>query len=822
MPVSDPLFHPMLLGRRAALDAPMFEPFPPGGRSPWSRPVVDRRDLDFHVRHYRITREVDFEGRRLEGEAALRIESARDGLRTLVLDAAELDVRSVRRGTRSLRHESGNERISIHLPRPLRRGQTVTVAIRYATRPRKGFHFTGPTEAEPRRGVCGWTQGQADDTHWWVPCLESTESRATHETIVTVPAGFRVIGNGRLVARRSNARRKTATYHWKQETAHPAYLMSLVIGRYREIRGRAGRTALSYYVPRGRERDARRLFQRTPRMIAAFERAFGHPYPYPKYAQSTVWDFTYGGMENTSATTLTERALIGPAEAVDTSYETLISHELAHQWWGDFVTCRDWSEAWLNEGFATYSEIVFWEAEWGKDAADLARLEQMCGYLNEDSSEYRRAIVETRRRYSTELFDRHLYEKGALVLHMLRSVLGEDAWRRSIRRYVTRHALGAVETADLRRACEEESGRNLSWFFDQWLYHGGHPELRVTRRWNERARTLTLVVEQVQAEDGGLTPAFRLPLAVEVLVGTRRVRFPVEIRERKETIHLPLPGRPRYVALDPEHDVMKLLDFRRTDEELRHGLARSPHALERTRCARELGALGGRASTAALFRALRRDRSLAVRVAAAISLGEIGRRTGGLSDRLAAARAGQEARVRRTLAWALGWIGDPPAVRHLRRIVAEEPSAIAAGIALLGIARTGREGAFEILQAELGRESHRDIMRHLLFEGMALLKDPRAVSIFLDFTAPRHKNEAREAAVKALGRLGILNDRVEGRLTELLRDRWFRVRVGAARSLQKLKSPKTSDAIAAALRDEIMDQVRAEFEAVLDEVKAAR
>jgi aminopeptidase N len=727
-----------------------------------------------------------------------------------------------RAGARRLRHAAEGERLSIDLPRPLARGQRTTVVVRYATRPRKGFYFTGPTEAEPGRGICGWTQGQADDTHWWVPCLEGTESRATHETIVTVPAGFRVIGNGRLAARRPNARRKTVTYHWRQETAHPPYLMSLVVGKYAELRDRAGKTALLYCVPRGREAQARALFRRTPQMIAAFERVYGHPYPYPKYAQTTVTDFTYGGMENTSATTLTERALLQPAESVDVTYETLISHELAHQWWGDLVTCRDWSEAWLNEGFATYAEIIFWEAAHGRDHADLARLEQMCGYLNEDASEYRRPIVETRRRYPSELFDRHIYEKGALVSHMLRATLGDDGWRRSLRRYLERHAYGPVETADLRRACEDETGRNLSWFFDQWIHHGGHPELRVARRWDDAARMLTLTIEQVQEEDGGLTPAFRLPLCLEVVVGAKRYRFPLDLRERRETVQIPLSGKPRYVALDPAHDVIKLLEFPRSLEELAYGLARSPHALERMRCARELAAHADRATVAALFRALRRDPFYGVRVAAAVSLGEIGRKVGGLSDRLAASLAGQEARTRRTIAWALGWIGDDAALRHLKRSVATEESSIAVGIALLGIARAGREGAFETLQAELGRESHRDVLRHLLFEGFALLKDARAVSVLIDYTGLRHRNEAREAATKALGKLGIRNDRVESRLVELLRDRWFRVRVAAARALQKLQSPKTGDAIAGALREEVLDMARMEFEAILDELRAAR
>ncbi len=821
MPIHDPLFHPMFLGRRAALEAPLFEPFPPGGRKPWSRPDVARRDLDFHVRHYRIELAVDFARKELRGEAALTVEAVRDGLAMLVLDAAEMEIASVRGGTRRLRHEVEGERLSINLPRPLKRGQRATVAIRYATRPRKGFYFTGPTEAEPGREACGWTQGQADDTHWWVPCLEGTESRATHETIVTVPAGLRVIGNGRLVARRRNARRKTVTYHWRQDTAHPPYLMSLVVGKYAELRDRAGKTALLHCVPRGREAQARTLFRRTPQMIAAFERVFGHPYPYPKYAQTTVTDFTYGGMENTSATTLTERALITPAEAVDVTYETLVSHELAHQWWGDLVTCRDWSEAWLNEGFATYSEIVFWEAGHGRDHADLARLEQMCGYLNEDASEYRRPIVETRRRYPSELFDRHIYEKGALVSHMLRTTLGDDGWKRSLGRYLERHAFGPVETADLRRACEEETGRNLSWFFDQWVHHGGHPELRVTRRWDDAARTLSLTIEQVQLEDGGLTPVFRLQLTLEVVIGAKRHRVPVELHERRETVQIPLSGKPRYVALDPEHYVMKLMEFTRSLGELAYGLARSPHALERMRCARELAAHTDRLAVSALFRALRRDPFHGVRVAAAISLGEIGRKAGGLSDRLAAALAGQEARTRRTIAWALGWIGDDAALRHLRRIVAAEESAMAVGIGLLGIARAGREGAFETLQAELGRESHRDILRQLIFEGFVLLKDPRAVSILIDHTGLRHRNEAREGATKALGKLGIRGDRVETRLVELLRDRWFRVRVAAARALQKLRSPKAGDAIRSALREEVLDMARMEFEAILDELHAA-
>ncbi|TMQ47400.1 MAG: hypothetical protein E6K71_10005 [Candidatus Eisenbacteria bacterium] len=633
---------------------------------------------------------------------------------------------------------------------------------------------------------------------------------------------YRAISNGKLISRRSNGRRRKVTYHWRQDTTHPAYLISLVVGKFVELKDRAGQVPLHGYVPRGREAEGRELFRKTPAMIAAFSKVFGYPYPYPKYAQSTVFDFTFGGMENTGATTLTVRALQTPEEAIDQTYETLISHELAHQWWGDLVTCRDWSEGWLNEGFATYSEVVFWEAEHGRDEADFARLEQMCSYLVEDNGDYRRPLVETAYRYPSEIFDRHLYEKGACVVHMLRATLGDAVWRRGLKRYLERHAFGGVETGDLKRACEEVSGRNLTWFFDQWAHQGGHPELKVAREWDANARALLLTIEQVQEPDSVTPAVFHIPMVLELKVGDRRLRLPIEAKQRKETIRIPLPQKPRYVALDPEHDMMKLMEFPRSEEELLYGLQESSFSLERVRCARELATRGDPPVVEALFRAARGDRFWGVRIAALASLGEIGARRAGMADRIAELGKGQKPRVRRAVAWALGWMGGEEAIRHLRKMVSTDPSKFTAGMALLGIARSKREEAFDLLRAELARESHRDILRQHIFDGFVILKDPRAVPILLDYTRPEHRNEAREAATKALGKLGILDEKVESRLIELLRDPWFRVRSAAARSLAKLKAPRAEGAIREALQGEPMDTVQSAFEGALDDLKAPR
>ena len=818
----DPLFHPLFLGRRAAPETPPFDPFPPTGRKPWKGNPRPRRDLEFHVRHTTLTLEVDLEKRELRGKAALTVEAIHDSIKEIVLDAAELNVASVRVAGRRAPHEAEGEKLHVTLPKALRSGGRAGIEIVYDTRPRKGFFFVGPTEAESDRHVAGWSQGQADDTHWWIPCLESTESRGTLEMIATVPKGYRAIGNGKLVSRRVNARRGTVTFHWRQETAHPAYLISLVVGKFVELKDRAGSVPLHGYVPRGFEARGRKLFEKTPAMIEAFSRIFGYPYPYPKYAQSTVFDFTFGGMENTGATTLTMRALQTAEEAIDQTYETLISHELAHQWWGDLVTCRDWSEGWLNEGFATYSEVVFWEAEHGRDEGDFARLEQMCSYLVEDGADYRRALVETRFRYPSDIFDRHLYEKGATVVHMLRATLGDAVWRRGLKRYLERHAFQGVETGDLRRACEEASGRNLSWFFDQWAHRGGHPELKVSRSWDADSRSLLLTIEQVQEKDDVTPEAFRLPMSLEIVVGTRKLRLPIEVTHRVETIRVPLPGKPRYVALDPEHDLMKLMEFPRSDEELMYGLTRSTFVLERIRCARELAAYGNETAVHALTRAARTDGFWGVRVAAIASLGEIGARNPDRVGRIADLAKGQNAKVRRAVAWALGWIGGDESIRQLRRIAATEESKFNKGTALLGIARARREDAFDLLRAELTHESHRDILRQLIFDGFALLHDPRAIPILIDYTGPSFKNEARDAATKALGKLGIRDERAEARLIELIRDPWFRVRMSAARSLARLKSARAGAALRDALAREPMDGVQSALEGALDDLKAAR
>src|SRR5262249_33424926 len=392
--------------------------------------------------------------------------------------------------------------------------------------------------------------------------------RATSEVVATVPEQYLAISNGKLLEVRHDPQARLKTYHWRQEIAHPAYLMTLVVGDYVEIADGYDGIPVLYYVHPGREEDARRAFGNTPRMVQFFSEKIGVRYPYEKYAQVAVTDFIFGGMENTSATTQTAETLHDARAHLDFSSDPLVAHELAHQWWGDLLTCRDWAHGWLNEGFATYFEALWMEHDKGAAEFRYTLQQEAQEYFEEDSKEYRRPIVCNLYQDPIELFDRHLYQKGGLVLHMLRSALGDRLFWKAMQHYCVKHYGQSVITSDLQRAIEETTGRNLDWFFDQWIYKAGHPELSVEYRWDEEAKLAHVTVKQTQdtktivGTDGFATPLFRLPVVIDFESAGQRQEFPVTIDAAQQTFHCPLPSRPQMMRFDPGNWILKTLDFR--------------------------------------------------------------------------------------------------------------------------------------------------------------------------------------------------------------------------------------------------------------------
>jgi aminopeptidase N len=417
-------------------------------------------DCPVSVTHLRLELEPDLQAQTLVGRATLALQSRRDDLGAIELDAIDMRFASITiDGVAAPATSYDDKRLRIQLDRPRKRDEKMTIAIDYRCKPVRGLYFVQPDEAHPGRPRECWTQGQDEDSRFYFPCVDAPLMKSSSEILCTAPADLFVLSNGDLHERRDLGNGK-ALWHYVLDFPHSPYLVTLVCGEFCEIKDRAPKTGVEvyYYGPKGREADLARSLAATPELIDFFSKTIGVTYPFKRYSQIFVSDFIFGGMENTTATTLTAEAMLDERAAIDRDIDYLVAHELAHQWWGDLVTCREWPEAWLNEGFATYFEYIWRTHSRGRDEADIDLLTDLEGYLDE-ANEYQRPIVCRQFEEPIDLFDRHLYEKGGRVLHMLRHELGDADFFRTLQLYAERHARKSVETRDLARAVEEARSR---------------------------------------------------------------------------------------------------------------------------------------------------------------------------------------------------------------------------------------------------------------------------------------------------------------------------------------------------------------------------
>ncbi len=784
-------------------------PFPvPGAETRWSR------DRLADWKHVRIEIALDFESRSVRGVVHHTFVPILDGLQTLELDCVELDVRSVRlKGGGRVTFESVDGRLRVRFARPLRAGRAATISVEYRGTPRRGLYFCGPDEHRPDTLLQAWTQGQDEDSRHWFPCWDYPNQKATTEVLATVPDGMKVLSNGRLVKRTRDRRRGLTTWHWSQKIPHVSYLVTLVAGEFETWESKWRDVPLTVYAPAGRLDDAKRACGRTARMMAHFSKVTGVAYPYEKYDQVFVQDFIFGGMENTTATTLTDTALLDARSFLDVSMDGLVAHELAHQWWGDLVTCRDWSHGWLNEGFATYFEQVWREEDLGQEEYDFHLLELRDAYLAEDGGHYRRAIVCNRYRDPVELFDRHLYQKGALVLHMLRRVLGDDLFWKSIRHYIATHREQNVETDDLRRAVESVTGRNLEGFFDQWVFRAGHPELKATYAWDDGKKIATITVKQAHKVDEE-TALFRMPL--RVVFGLARGRTEtreVEMRDVDGSWRFDLPSRPKWVNLDPGFGILKTLDFTPPREMLVAQLSGDGDVIGRVHAAGCLGKDGSPEAVKALAACLGSDAFWGVRGAAAAALGKA--RTAAARDALLRHVATDHPKVRRAVVQALGeWREDARVSKALTALVtAGDPSVLVEAHAARSLGLCRADGAFELLARAFDeRDSWNDSVRSGCLGGMAGLKDLRGLEVARRAARPSASNSLRGAGVAALGALAKVKDAPKDDLVEelarLVRDPWLRVQMVACDALAALRDPRALPELDRAAQHDLDGRVR--------------
>jgi len=441
--------------------------------------------------------------------------------------------------------------LSLNFAQPLRQGQLVVARIHYVIeKPNAGLYFVHKKKTTDAGYDCIWTQGQDTDSPYWFPCQDDPRMKLTVVQRFSFPAGWKGLGNGQCLSDTTEG--EWRTQEWALRHPHAPYLVAFACGEFHEHSGTWRGREVNVLVPHKYAECAPQLVQDTSKMLEFYSNYWGYEYPWSKYGQAFVADFLYGGMENTTATFNTDNVL-GPQEFLSGSESKnfLVMHELAHQWFGDTVTCETWSEGWLNEGFATHSEVLWEEHCHGKASGIFYLIDAFQdGYLTE-SKTYQRPIVYNQFEYVSEIFDAHLYDKGALVLNHLRDTLGEDAFRRAVGHYLTKHQFSPVTTQDLIRSIEESTGFNARKFFDTFVFKAGHIELEAEVKKVE-ALPYGLEVSLVQKQAGAVeSPVeFQTRVFIQYENGESDER-PLLISKTEEKILLSASSPVAFAVVDP-------------------------------------------------------------------------------------------------------------------------------------------------------------------------------------------------------------------------------------------------------------------------------
>ena len=775
---------------------PTFKPLPliTWGPPPPGEMHAVVPELTQDLRHQIVRLRFDWERRAVVGSTTVRVAAApgRGRLTEITLDAAELRIQRVTHRDRPLGFTHEGSALRIRLGESSAADTLVEVTVDYeAVRPTRGAYFID------RRHVV-WAQGFAEDTRYWIPTVDRIYDKATWEFLVRVPARERALSNGRLVGTRRMPD-GDVEWHWRLDQPASTYLMAVVAGDYVVLRDRWRDVSLGYWTYRDSIEATWRGFGRTPRALEFFSQWTGVHYPWSKYDQAVAPDFVFGGMENVTAVTMSDDAILHPAWAEPRSNaDRLVAHELAHMWFGDYVTMRHWDDAWLSEGFAVFMAALFTERAEGIAAGAMQRRDAHEETIAADRRNrrplvYGRWVADPAEVY----FSGHIYPRGSSVLQMLRRILGDSTLRLGIHRYLRAHPYQSVTSADLRRALEESSGIDLSRFFAQWVYGAGVPAFRVSWAFDSVRSEVALTAVQVQPRDS-LTGLFHADVDVEVLTDSGVVRQVAVVRGETTAVVIPVPAPPRAMRWDAGDWLLDVSDFPRPTSMLVWQLDHDADVLGRVEAIAVLADRLEREADAreAVARAL--DDSLwMVRARAVAALGSIVTQDSG---RVAVLRATRDSdtRVREAAALALARAtGNADAVSRLRALATGDRSWWVRAAAMRAIAGVDSVVAMDVARDLLRREEWRDLPRVAALDGLARIRSPQSRALILEHIGDGPR-AGRVAAIAALAAHGTGGDTAGTRvLVPMLDDPDPFIRAAVAGALARVGDASTVAALQA-------------------------
>lgn len=762
---------------------------------PWAQTqyAEDRPVLPIHES---LDLRIDFEKEELSGVATIDFKVMQKEIAEIKINACELKVYDVQFSPRGqfspVKFNIEAQNIVVVLPNKMLRGDQGQIKIVYAAvKPRAGIYFIKPDSKYPDRPTQVWTQGQDDDARYWFPCFDDPGIKFAFDLKVEVPSGYIATSNGALHSEVRGG--KTWTFHWKTQFLLPAYLVTLTAGKFAEIKDDWRGKAVTYLFEKGREAEAKVSFGKTPKMLEYFSQKIGVDYPYEKYAQIAVSEFVFGGMENTSATTQTDATLHPHEIEEDFTSDDLVAHELAHQWFGDLVTCKSWAHGWLNEGWATFMEYVFKEQDMGKEESDYYRYEDLKVYFDEDG-EFRRPIVTNYYADPAEVWDRHTYQKAGLVLQTLKNHIGEADFWAATKKYLEIHKGGVVETVDFQRALENVSGENLQKFFDQWIYKAGYPDLKISFEWDDKKKLAQVKFEQKQKPDN-ITSLFNLRSQVEFIFADKSKEvLNVNIKEAEQTFYIQLKEKPSYLVFDRGNHILKNLEWALPQEMLKAQLENDDDVVGKVWALKTLSKDASLTAIEILADRLKSDPFWGVRAEAALALGQTKTVTAE-QMLLNSLKEEKKGKVRSKICAALGNFKSDKVAEVLASCITEDKNIFVKGAACVALGKTKHSDAFEKLKAATKISSWRDYVPAQAYVGLKNLYDEKAYPLFMEgalYGAPKY---ARGSAISGLSVVAWERPEVREFLIEALEDPYLGAKRAAVDALVARKESHASSAL---------------------------
>jgi aminopeptidase N len=740
-----------------------------------------RRDREADIERVSLELEPDFQTLSFKGKVTHAFKVLAPELGELTLDARGLDIlKAADGGGKALDFDHTGDKLKVRLAKALKAGERGAVRIEYSGAYHQGMDGAFLFKPDPRypgQDELMYTQGQPETNSQWAPLYDYPNERASSEIVIIAPDGLTAVSNGKLASKEPGARPGTTRWRWVQERPHVSYLMAVYVGRYGRVDDSAklGERAVpvSYYVPKGLEEDAKATFAKTPAMLTFFSEWLDSPYPWDRYDQ--IVNYRYGGgMENTAATNIGERNLRDRRAMLAEDTDGLIAHELAHQWFGDLVTCKDWSHIWINEASASYFQALWAQKDKGEDEYLWDLRGKGRRYFGEAGA-YLRPIVSERYKHPWDVFDNHTYQKGSYVLHMLRRELGDARFQAGWRRFLRDNKDTVADTEDLRRAFEETTGRSFAEFFAQWVHGKGHPDLKLALAYDAKEKKLSLTANQRQVKKG--QPAFKLKLPLQLAGGKTVV---AELSEEDQTVSWDVSSRPKWVSVDPGLAVLAELELEWPEDMLFAELASGPTGVGRARAAETLAKKGSSKVVSALGDCLKKDPFWGTASTCAEALARVGGR-----DAVAALAAGasrKEARVRRAVAGALGgFTRKPEALEPLKTLA-------------IGALRLPESRG--LLEPRLNDESWHDAVAAGALDGLGRLRDQSLLPLFEQWMGPGRSIYARDAALVAYARAADTREGASDPLTLILETETDHYVTGAAmNALRVLGDPRAIPAL---------------------------